>query len=72
MCIRVLEIVALQICKRAMISWFPQNIHAILNSRSGNSSNITADHLPKYNLGFFFRSRRNNNSIWHFTSSELR
>jgi CTP synthase (UTP-ammonia lyase) len=33
---------------------------------------ITADHLPKYNLGFFFRSRRNNNRIWHFTSSELR
>jgi hypothetical protein len=33
-----------------------------------------ADHLPKYNLGFFFRSRRmpNSNRIWHFTSSELR
>jgi hypothetical protein len=31
---------------------------------------ITADHLPKYNLGFFFISRRNNNRIWHFTSSE--
>jgi hypothetical protein len=33
---------------------------------------ITADHLPKYNLGFFFISRRNKNRIWHFTSSELR
>jgi hypothetical protein len=31
---------------------------------------ITADHLSKNNLGFFFISRRNNNRIWHFTSSK--
>jgi hypothetical protein len=35
---------------------------------------ITADHLHKYNLGFFFKSRRMpiSNRIGHFTSSELR
>jgi hypothetical protein len=43
-----------------MISWFPQNIHAMRSFSEMATPQITADHLPKYNLRFFFRSRRNN------------
>jgi hypothetical protein len=70
MCIRVLEIVALQNAN-VIISWFPHRI-SMRYFPEVAIPQITADHLPKYNLGFFFISRRNKNRIWHFTSSELR
>ncbi len=53
MCIRELERLEIVICNA-----FPQV-----------ATQITADHLSKYNFGFFLRSRRNNR-IRHFTSSE--
>jgi hypothetical protein len=42
-----------------MVSSFPQNIHAMRSFSEMVTSQITADHLPKYNLGFFFYGVRN-------------
>jgi hypothetical protein len=64
MCVRELEI-----CNRA---WGYHDFHRILMRPFPEvaTPQITADHLPECNLGFFSRPRRNKNRIRHFTSSE--